>query len=158
MPVWWKADKNGGGSFGSNSMRTPKIAFVLFLLFVTLTVWSQEFTSSNLPIVVIETDGGANIPDEPKVLATMKIIWHQDGSRNYMSDIDNPEFLNYDGRIGIERRGYSSQMVSDKKPYGLETLQDDDVTNNNVSLLGMPAENDWILNPWPTTKRVCAMC
>ena len=147
MPVWWKADKNGGGSFGSNSMRTPKIAFVLFLLFVTLTVWSQEFTSSNLPIVVIETDGGANIPDEPKVLATMKIIWHQDGSRNYMSDVDNPEFLNYDGRIGIERRGYSSQMVSDKKPYGLETLQDDDITNNNVSLLGMPAENDWILNP-----------
>jgi hypothetical protein len=147
MPVWLKADKNGGGSFGSNSMRTPKIAFVLFLLFVTLTVWSQEFTSSNLPIVVIETDGGVNIPDEPKVLATMKIIWHQDGSRNYMSDIDNPEFLNYDGRIGIERRGYSSQMVSDKKPYGLETLQDDDVTNNNVSLFGMPAENDWILNP-----------
>ena len=128
-------------------MRTPKIAAILFLLFVTLTVWSQEFTSSNLPIVVIETDGGINIPDEPKVLATMKIIWHQDGSRNYMSDIDNPEFLNYDGRIGIERRGYSSQMVSDKKPYGLETLQDDDVTNNNVSLLGMPAENDWILNP-----------
>ena len=147
MPVWWKADKNGGGSFGSNSMRTKKIAFVLFLLFVTLTVWSQEFTSSNLPIVVIETDGGVSIPDEPKVLATMKIIWHQDGSRNYMSDIDTPEFLNYDGRIGIERRGYSSQMVSDKKPYGLETLQDDDVTNNNVSLLGMPAENDWILNP-----------
>ena len=147
MLVWWKADKNGGGSFGSNSMRIPKIAFVLFLLFVTLTVWSQEFTSSNLPIVVIETDGGVNIPDEPKVLATMKIIWHQDGSRNYMSDIDNPEFLNYDGRIGIERRGYSSQMVSDKKPYGLETLQDDDVTNNNVSLFGMPAENDWILNP-----------
>ena len=147
MPVWLKADKNGGGSFGSNSMRIPKIAFVLFLLFVTLTVWSQEFTSSNLPIVVIETDGGINIPDEPKVLATMKIIWHQDGSRNYMSDIDNPEFLNYDGRIGIERRGYSSQMVSDKKPYGLETLQDDDVTNNNVSLFGMPAENDWILNP-----------
>ena len=147
MPVWLKADKNGGGSFGSNSMRTPKIAFVLFLLFVTLTVWSQEFTSSNLPIVVIETDGGINIPDEPKVLATMKIIWHQDGSRNYMSDIDNPEYLNYDGRIGIERRGYSSQMVSDKKPYGLETLQDDDVTNNNVSLFGMPAENDWVLNP-----------
>ena len=108
---------------------------------------AQTFTDSNLPIVVIETDGGASIPDEPKVLATMKIIWHQDGSRNYMSDIDNPEFLNYDGRIGIERRGYSSQMVSDKKPYGLETLQDDNVTNNNVSLLGMPAENDWILNP-----------
>lgn len=146
MLVWLKAGRKSGGSFGSNNMRTKKIASVLFLLLMTLTVWSQEFTSSNLPIVVIETDGGASIPDEPKVLATMKIIWHQDGARNYMTDIDNPEFLNYNGRIGIERRGYSSQMVSDKKPYGLETLQNDDVTNNNVSLLGMPAENDWILN------------
>ena len=126
-------------------MKNSIIAIIF--VFLSMAVTAQTFTDSNLPIVVIETDGGASIPDEPKVLATMKIIWHQDGSRNYMSDIDNPEFLNYDGRIGIERRGYSSQMVSDKKPYGLETLQDDNVTNNNVSLLGMPAENDWILNP-----------
>ena len=33
-----------------------------------------------------------------------------------------------------------------KKPYGLTTLQEDDETNNNVSLLGMPKENDWVLN------------
>ena len=120
------------------------IAFLL--VFLSLSLSAQNFTDSNLPIVVIETDGGVTIPDEPKVLATMKIIWHQDGSRNYLTDIDNPEFLNYDGRIGIERRGSSSQMYSNKKPYGLTTLQDDNVTNNNVSLLGMPAENDWILN------------
>ena len=107
--------------------------------------FAQILRDSNLPIVVIETDGGAPIPDEPKVLGTMKIIWHQDGSRNYLTDIDNPEFLNYDGRIGIEIRGSSSQMLQ-KKPYGLTTLQADDVTNNNVSLLGMPKENDWVLN------------
>ena len=106
---------------------------------------AQTFTDSNLPIVVIETDGHVNIPDEPKVLGTMKIIWHQDGSRNYLTDINNPEFLNYDGRIGIEIRGSSSQMLQ-KKPYGLETLQADNVTNNNVSILGMPKENDWVLN------------
>ena len=104
-----------------------------------------ELTSSNLPIVVIETDGGIDIPDEPKVLGNMRIIWHQDGSRNYMSDIDNPEFLNYNGRIGIETRGSTSQVLS-KKPYGLTTLQADNVTNNNVSILGMPKENDWVLN------------
>ena len=61
------------------------ILSLLFVLF-SLSVLAQNFTDSNLPIVVIETDGHANIPDEPKVLATMKIIWHQDGSRNYMSD------------------------------------------------------------------------
>jgi hypothetical protein len=119
--------------------------FILSILLTPLLSWSQVFTDSNLPIVIIETDGGVPIPDEPKVLGNMKIIWHQDGSRNYLSDANNPEFLNYDGRIGIERRGSSSQMPA-KKPYGLETLKDDDVTNNNVSILGMPKENDWILN------------
>ena len=121
-----------------------KILAILLVLF-SLSVTAQNFTDSNLPIVVIETDGGANIPDEPTVPGSMKIIWHQDGSRNYMSDIDNPEYLNYDGRIGIERRGSSSQNFN-KKPYAFETREDDDVTNNNVSLLGMPEENDWILN------------
>ena len=119
---------------------------LVLLVLMSLSGMAQNFTDSNLPIVVINTDNGVTIPDEPKVLATMKIIWHQDGSRNYMSDIDNPEFLNYDGRIGIERRGSSSQTSFNKKPYGLETLQDDNVTNNNVSILGMPKENDWVLN------------
>lgn len=127
-------------------MKLKKTTSVLLLLLMTFTVMAQTFTDSNLPIVVIETDGGVNIPDEPKVPGTMKIIWHQDGSRNYMSDIDNPELLNYDGRIGIERRGSSSQTMFNKKPYALETREDDDITNRNVSILGMPAENDWVLN------------
>ena len=125
-------------------MKKNIIAFLLIVF--SLRVTAQTFTDSNLPIVVIETDGGANIPDEPKVPGTMKIIWHQDGSRNYMSDIDNPEFLNYDGRIGIERRGSSSQTMLNKKPYAVETREDDDITNRNVSILGMPEENDWVLN------------
>ena len=123
-----------------------KNLLAILLVVLSLSVSAQNFTDSNLPIVVIETDGGVNIPDEPKVLGTMKIIWHQDGSRNYMTDIDNPEFLNYDGRIGIERRGSSSQTMLNKKPYAFETREDDDITNRNVSLLGMPAENDWVLN------------
>lgn len=127
-------------------MKLKKTTSVLLLLLMTFTVMAQAFTDSNLPIVVIETDGGVNIPDEPKVPGTMKIIWHQDGSRNYMSDIDYPELLNYDGRIGIERRGSSSQTMFNKKPYALETREDDNVTNRNVSILGMPAENDWVLN------------
>ena len=128
------------------SMFKKQHIIALLLVLLSLTIKGQTFTDSNLPIVVIETDGGINIPDEPKVPGTMKIIWHQDGSRNYMSDIDNPELLNYDGRIGIERRGSSSQTMLSKKPYALETREDDNVTNRNVSILGMPAENDWVLN------------
>ena len=126
------------------SMKKNIIALLLVLF--SWTAMAQNFTDSNLPIVVIETDGGVNIPDEPKVPGTMRIIWHQDGSRNYMSDIDNPEFLNYEGRIGIEMRGSSSQTMLNKKPYALETREDDDITNRNVSILGMPTENDWVLN------------
>jgi len=124
-----------------------KKCLLIALLFLICSTWvrGQILTDSNLPIVVITTDGNVTIPDEPRVYGNMKIIWHQDGSRNYLTDVNNPAFLNYDGRISIERRGSSSQNLP-KKPYGLTTLEADDVTNNNVSILGMPEENDWVLN------------
>lgn len=125
--------------------KMKKIAVLVFMVMCSWWAHGQILTDSNLPIVVIETDNGVTIPDDPRVYGNMKIIWHQDGSRNYMTDINNPEFLNYDGRISIEIRGSTSQMLP-KKPYGLTTLQEDDETNNNVSLLGMPKENDWVLN------------
>ena len=117
---------------------------IILLLVLSGSIQSQILTDSNLPIVIITTDGGVSIPDEPKVKASMKIIYRGPGQRNYVTDKDNPAFLNYDGRIGIEIRGSSSQ-VSPKKNYGFTTRMVDDVTNNNVSLLGMPEENDWIL-------------
>ncbi len=104
-----------------------------------------EFTSSNLPIVIINTDGGATIPDDPRVMADMKIIFRGEGERNYLTDKDSTRYLDYDGRIDIEIRGSSSQ-VDPKKQYGFSTKQPDGVLNNNVSVLGLPADNDWILN------------
>jgi CotH kinase protein/Lamin Tail Domain len=111
---------------------------------------AQTFTDSNLPIVIINTDVNPqtnrprDIPDEPKVLGTMQIIARPNGARNFVADQNNPAFLNYDGRIGIELRGSSSQVLP-KKPYSLTTYQNNNV-NNNVSLLGLPRENDWVLN------------
>jgi len=125
------------------------------ILFATLlfvcTAGAYAFTDSNLPIVVITTDNNPStgkpydILDNPRVLATMKIIYRPDGSRNYLTDVSNTSFLNYSGRISIEIRGSSSQELP-KKPYGLTTLNTDNVTNKNVNILGMPKENDWILN------------
>jgi spore coat protein CotH len=120
------------------------------LLFYSSSVCSQTFTDSNLPIVIITTDLDVNnqpleILDEPKILSSMKIIKRPDGSRNYLSDANTTAFLNYNGRIGIEIRGSTSQLLP-KKGYGLTTLKADNISNNNVSLLGMPSENDWILN------------
>ena len=91
------------------------------------------------------TNSPIEIPDEPKILATMQLIFRPDGTRNYLTDITNDSYLNYNGRIGIQLRGSSSQEL-DKKPYGFSTLLEDDDSNNNVSLLGMPSENDWVLN------------
>ena len=83
---------------------------------------------NKLPQVYIQTNG-AEIVDEPKVDAQMIIS---------VNDV-----VDYDGAIGIEIRGSSSQMFP-KKQFGLETR---DAANEdlNVSLLGFPEEEDWIL-------------
>ncbi|MDZ7261704.1 MAG: CotH kinase family protein, partial [candidate division KSB1 bacterium] len=97
-----------------------------------------DFTSSNLPIIVIDTHG-QRIPDEPKITAHMGIIYNGDGVRNHLSD----PFNHYNGTIGIELRGNVTQSFP-KKPYLIET-RDAAGNNLNVSLLGLPSDNDWIL-------------
>ncbi len=114
--------------------------------FMAFVAQAQTFTSSNLPIIIVNTDGGATIPDQPKIGANMKIIYRGAGQRNYMTDQNTAAYLNYDGRIATELRGHSSQNP-DKKPYGVETRMADNITNLNKSLLGMPSENDWTLMP-----------
>ena len=95
------------------------------------------FTSSNLPLVYIDTYG-YSIPDEPRIVAHMGIINNPSGV-NKLTDPYN----DFDGRISIEIRGSSSQMFP-KKSYSIET-QDESGENLNVPLIGMPEENDWIL-------------
>jgi CotH kinase protein len=96
-----------------------------------------NFTSSNLPIVVIQTNG-QSIPDEPKLTAQMQVRYNGPGVRNYMSD--QPK--DYNGLVGIEVRGSTSALFSDKKPYSVE-LRDADGDDLAFPLLGMPAESDW---------------
>ena len=118
---------------------------VMLLVFCKLDSYSQVFTESNLPIIIINTDNSTPILDSPRVLGTMKIIYNGSGIQNYVTDQTNANSLNYNGRIDIEIRGSSSQAL-EKKGYGLTTRLANNVSNNNVSLLGMPSENDWILN------------
>lgn len=98
-----------------------------------------RLSSSNLPIVVINTRG-QTIPDEPKIDATMGIIDNGTGVRNYVTD----PFNGYNGPIGIEIRGSSTQQFP-KKQYGVET-RDSAGGDLSVSLLGLPAESDWVLS------------
>jgi hypothetical protein len=126
--------------------------YLLLLLVLSLNFsFAQVFTDSNLPIVIINTDinSATNLPyeivDSPDVLGSMKIIKHTDGTRNYVTDQNTASYLNYDGRIGIQIRGSTSQAAP-KKAYKLTTLMANNTSNNNVSIFGMPSENDWILN------------
>jgi hypothetical protein len=95
--------------------------------------------STLLPLVVIDTDG-QSIPDEPKITALMKLVDNGAGNYNRPGDPGN----GYTGQIGIEQRGESSLWLFLKKSYSFETRTDSG-ENNNVSLLGMPEENDWVL-------------
>lgn len=112
----------------------------LLLLVPCFVMQAQvNFESSNLAIFIIDTEGQF-IVDEPKTTVNLKVIYNGEGERNFLSDSAN----DYDGKIGIERRGSSSQSLYDKKSYAFETRMADG-TNNNVSLVGLPKENDWIL-------------
>jgi len=135
-------------SFGNLSFDVPSHLWAKLLsmknLWVLLfalpfTAFSQvAFDSSSLPIVVIHTNGQA-IPDEPKAMMRMQVIDNGPGKINHLSDPPN----HYDGFIGIERRGSSSQDLSDKKPYSIET-RNADGSDRAVALLGMPKEADWV--------------
>ncbi|MCC7244490.1 MAG: CotH kinase family protein [Saprospiraceae bacterium] len=113
----------------------------LIFIFFNLKISSQpvNFFSSNLPIVILETNG-APIPDEPKITGKLRIINKGPGNINYVNDVPNV----YDDQMGIELRGSSSLAVYPKKGYSIE-LRDSDGEEQEVSLLGMPEDDDWIL-------------
>lgn len=107
------------------------------------------FEESNLPIFVINTNG-QTISDSPKIICDLGIINNGTGNRNHTSDA----FNGYNGKIAIEIRGSSSQMFP-KKSYGFETRDASGNVKNDVSILGMPAEHDWILSANYTDKSFC---
>ncbi len=98
--------------------------------------WSHK---SNLPLVIIDTDG-RYIPDEPKIPARMKIIYDESGGKNWLDS----SHVHFDGKIGIEVRGQTSQMFP-KRQYGFE-FQDESDNDKDVSIFQLPAESDWVLN------------
>jgi len=102
--------------------------------------WAPIFlTNSSLPLMILNTNG-QTIVDEPRIVVDMGLINNGAGQTNGQFD----EWNEYSGKISIEIRGESSQQF-EKKSYSLE-LQNEDGSNNNVSLLEMPEENDFVLH------------
>src|SRR4026209_215288 len=115
-----------------------RLPVLLFFLFLQVFLHAQTLTSSNLPIIIINTNG-QTIIDDPKITADMGIIFNGENVRNNVSDPLN----HYNGKIGIEIRGQSSQMFP-MKSYGLE-LRDAAGSSLEKSIFRMPKEADWVL-------------
>lgn len=115
---------------------------LLAVAFLGIALWldaqTVNFSSSNLPIISINTNG-QQIPDDPKITADMGIIFNAANARNNLTD----PFNHYNGKIGIEIRGQSSQMFP-MKSYSIE-LRDAGGNSVDRSLFGLPKEADWVL-------------
>ncbi|MDT8300249.1 MAG: CotH kinase family protein [Sedimentisphaerales bacterium] len=99
----------------------------------------QNF-SSNLPIAVIDTFGkGVGQTTETQTLAFAGFI--DNTARGRARPTNTPDFM---GKAGLNIRGKSSEGFA-KKQYHLETL-DENNTDKDVSILGFPAESDWVLS------------
>jgi len=117
-----------------------KLSLFVFVLLIqcSITIGQVNFTSSDLPIIFINT-GGVPIVDDPKVEAEIGIVYNGEGERNNIFNTRN-EYL---GKCGIEIRGESSQIF-EKKSFLFETW-DEDGNDIDTSFLGFPAEEDFIL-------------
>ena len=113
----------------SQSMRSLGLALLTATAIAALPAGAAAQSGApKVPIVAIDAPQG--IVDEPKRDGTMRVY-------------DSERREHYNGPIGIELRGFTSQEAP-KKSYAVETRTDSG-DNRNVSLLGMPADDDWVL-------------
>lgn len=117
-------------------MKIKLLLLNLTVLYLLGNKTLAQLSQSNLPIIIIKTTTG--ILNEPKVPGTIEIIDQPTG----LNAVTDKPVVKYN--IGIEYRGSTSFDLSAKKPYGFET-RNEKGENLNVSLLGLPAENDWVI-------------
>jgi len=115
-----------------------------------------EAFDSNLPIVLIDTFG-QGLPTSweddngmvfnPEPIATYAAFIDTNTVSGRAATTDQPDWA---GRAGMGERGQSSAFMP-KKPYKLETWNEND-DDQNVSLLGLPSDSDWVLHNAYTDK------
>lgn len=109
-----------------------------FAILASLNAQQNAVLDSDLPIVTIQTRG-ASIQNDPKISADFTVTNNGSGKRNKSTDIPNE----YNGKIGIEYRGQSSQGQP-MRSFDIE-LRDAAGLEVPTPLLGMPVESDWVL-------------
>jgi catechol 2,3-dioxygenase-like lactoylglutathione lyase family enzyme len=93
---------------------------------------------SNLPLVVLDTFGNSVGQSSQTPVSAMVFSAPTDGSDTTLTQ--TPEFV---GRAGLNVRGQTSTSFP-KLQYHFE-IWDESNNDRNASLLGMPADSDWVL-------------
>lgn len=101
---------------------------------VDSTVTSVQ--NQNLPVIIIDTYG-ATMNDTTFIGGSATVMNTTDGTTNILGTAD------YQGRIGIHIRGSTSEGYP-KQQYTIH-LWDENDEGKKVSLLGMPADDSWVL-------------
>ncbi len=104
-----------------------------------------SFFDSSLPILVMNTD--SQTIGSTEIICDLGIINNGIGVRNHLTD----PFTDFNSKIKIKWHG-SSTLQFPKKPYAFSTLDSAGVNEVNVSIVGLPADNDWILKASYTDK------
>jgi len=104
--------------------------------------------STNLPIILINTDG-CLISKEDYITARMTIIDNGEGKPNYADTTAYPDqVFDYNGYIALRYRGYSTFISSDKKPYAIRSIDkplEEGGVKKKCKLLGMKKSKKWAL-------------
>ena len=104
--------------------------------------------STNLPIILINTDGSL-ISKEDYITAKMTIIDNGESKPNYADTIAYPDqSFDYNGYIALRFRGNSSFYESDKKPYAIRSIDkplEEGGVKKKCKLLGMRKGKKWVL-------------
>lgn len=131
----------GGGSSGGT---TPPTVISTSSSIASSSSSVASSSSSSTPAIVTEDtlpridiyNLAGTIQNEPKITAQMKVTEYVIGEL---------PLIDYDGFIGVEYRGSSSQFYYAKKNFGVET-RDSEGADLDASILGFPEEEDWVLH------------
>lgn len=105
-----------------------------------------ELKETNLPIILISTDGKQNqITRENSVLAKMCIIFNGDDELNYADTVSHRgQHVEYEGNTYIHIRGATSTEVA-KKSYSLHLVTGSDGKGEKHALFGWKKSSKWCL-------------
>ncbi len=104
--------------------------------------------NSNLPVIVFDSfgnniDGAGGTPGLRQFQSTFSVVVAPDAARGNRTILDAAANIDFQGRCGTHLRGETSAGFP-QKPYAWE-LWDNEDGDKDASILGMPADSDWVL-------------